>query len=438
MRLRFFSLAAAVLLLSPLVGAARPVFDGDADGVPDEQDRCLYSPRGFVVGPDGCSTPGDEDEDGVPERSDACPLSPAGAIVDAQGCALDSDVDGVADGIDVCPVSTLGIVVDARGCGAGEKARAPVARRPAPAVPVPLPASSAVVSSPAASATPPAPAVVTHATAPIAVATEAASSSTAAHTFYFDGGSAQLSWSTSHAIRASAADLLSALEKDPNVALMLSGHADTKSDGRDAPRLAGARATAVKVALIAAGIPAHRLTVRVPGVGEPRFRGEELERNCRVELRTVPWQARVAAPVPAAAAAPATPRVPASAAPAAATTPVGAPAATPPPETALRDGALMIGFAPYSAVLDSSALGAMKRFVTDSTRPLLADAAARVVVVAGIESGETGAAALRLAESRAASVMSALIALGLPRNRIEFAADRQTGARRADLRLQSG
>lgn len=278
---------ATALIVLPVLVDARPALDGDADGVPDERDACLYSPRGIVVGPSGCSTPGDEDEDGVPEARDACPQSPAGARVDAQGCALDGDIDGVADGVDACPGSRLGLVVDARGCGAGERAQAlPV--RPLPPPPPPPPQVARAVAAPSAA------------------------------------------------------------------------QAVTK-----------------------------------PSV------------------------------VPSRPAAPAV----------VATTPA---ARAPQPVAKIPEGATAIGFAPYSAVLDAAAEAALQRFVADSTRALLADPDAKVRVVGGVEADETGAAALQLAESRAATVQARLTVLGLPRNRIERAQDRQSGARRVELRLVPG
>lgn len=443
---RILALAAALFVVLPALSATRPLFDGDADGVSDERDSCLYSPRGVVVGPNGCSTPGDEDEDGVADASDSCPLSPAGAIVDLQGCALDGDSDGVADGIDACPASRANVRIDSRGCGPGDRVVALAPKRPRvaaaapappvqPAAPAPMaPAPASTVAVPAATSTLPGGAAEAGPVLPSAVTTGALDRrAQPERTFYFDKGSSALSWAVSRAIKESAKDLLPKLEKNPTAGLIVSGHADTKSDGADAARLATARATAVRAALIDAGVPPQRLSVRVPGVNEPRFYGADLERNCRVELRVLTRLGTdsmpvVAAPPPA----PAPAAVAPVAAPRATPTSKPAPVVTPVP---VRAGTTAVAFAPYSAMLDDSAIGVLNRFVQDSTRPLLADAAARVVVVSGVDAGETGAAALRLAESRSASVMAYLVSLGLPRNRVELSNHAQTGTRRAELTL---
>lgn len=439
MPMRFLALFFGLLVAIPALGAGSVpplAFDGDADGVPDDRDACPYTPRGIVVGPNGCSTVGDEDEDGVPDAIDACPLSPAGAIVDAQGCALDSDTDGVADGVDACPATPVGVRVDARGCGPGERAVALAPRRPRVAAVAPAVEQAAAPAPVAAPIAPPVAAGVAPDAAPVLspVVTTAALDRRAEpeRTFYFDKRSAKLSRSVSRAIKDTAAALRPELESNPSAGLMVSGHADTKSDGADAPRLAAARATAVRDALIDAGVPPQRVSVRVPGVNEPRFDGANLERNCRVELRVLTrlGTESLPAPTPAATIAAAPP-------PAAVVKPAQAASPSVPPTTAAptRDGSTSVAFAPYSAMLDDSAIGTLNRFVQDSTRPLLADAAARVVVISGVDAGETGAAALRLAESRGASVLAYLVSLGLPRNRVELSNDAQTGTRRAELSL---
>lgn len=152
-------LAAIGLIWSTWLAAAPPMVDGDADGVSDEIDLCLYSRPGDVVNRVGCTmqddsdgdgvpdhvdfclgTPAeravdpfgcetgatrpptgaieDGDGDGVPDNEDVCPYTDAGARVDPDGCALDADFDGVADGLDRCPNSPLGQVVNAQGCPA--------------------------------------------------------------------------------------------------------------------------------------------------------------------------------------------------------------------------------------------------------------------------------------------------------------------------------
>ena len=178
-------LAAIGLIWSTWLAAAPPMVDGDADGVSDEIDLCLYSRPGDVVNRVGCTMQDDSDADGVPDnvdfclgtpagravdpfgcetgaeraplvavddgdgdgvsdREDVCPYSDAGALVDPDGCALDSDFDGVANGLDRCPSSPLGQVVNAQGCPA--PVSAPSTARPAS----PPPSAARVPVSPPA------------------------------------------------------------------------------------------------------------------------------------------------------------------------------------------------------------------------------------------------------------------------------------------------
>lgn len=118
------ALASALLLGGSAAAFALQNFDQDADGVPDDRDRCLYSAQGAAVDAQGCALPADQDQDGVPDRADACPLSPLGSEVDRQGCALDSDLDGIANGIDQCAATPAGSFVDERGCVLGAPAQA--------------------------------------------------------------------------------------------------------------------------------------------------------------------------------------------------------------------------------------------------------------------------------------------------------------------------
>lgn len=137
-----FTLAAAS-------ASAAVIVDGDADGVADDRDHCLYTPVGISAGTNGCSRPGDEDEDDIPDLIDACPLSPAGAIVDEQGCAVDGDLDGIADGVDHCPTTRADSGVDDAGCAAGEKRQALAVRTPraiAPPVAIESPSSARVAA----------------------------------------------------------------------------------------------------------------------------------------------------------------------------------------------------------------------------------------------------------------------------------------------------
>lgn len=90
--------------------------DGDGDGVNDDVDRCLATPSGAVVGPNGCAL--DSDNDGVPNGLDDCPGShpDASGTVDLFGCPVDSDFDGVLDYLDACVNNPVGAIVDGNGC----------------------------------------------------------------------------------------------------------------------------------------------------------------------------------------------------------------------------------------------------------------------------------------------------------------------------------
>ncbi len=120
--------------------------DSDADGVPDQRDKCQNTPLGAIVDMSGCpidsdgdgvpdglddcagtppmargmvdifGCPVDSDFDGIPDYLDRCPFNPVGAHVDSVGCPIDSDADGVPDGLDDCPTTLYGAEVDRRGC----------------------------------------------------------------------------------------------------------------------------------------------------------------------------------------------------------------------------------------------------------------------------------------------------------------------------------
>lgn len=120
--------------------------DSDGDGVNDQLDSCLNTPRGAEVDQQGCSRdsdldgvpnglddcpgtvvnarllvdihgcPVDSDFDGVPDFSDSCAFNPVGAMVGENGCPLDSDNDGVPNGLDDCPYTLVAVEVDRHGC----------------------------------------------------------------------------------------------------------------------------------------------------------------------------------------------------------------------------------------------------------------------------------------------------------------------------------
>lgn len=63
--------------------------DADGDGVGDDKDRCLGTPKGVLVDSHGC--PFDTDEDGVPDYMDKEPKSKKGAKVDGFGMTINED-----------------------------------------------------------------------------------------------------------------------------------------------------------------------------------------------------------------------------------------------------------------------------------------------------------------------------------------------------------
>jgi hypothetical protein len=159
-----FCVALAVLALAALniaaVQARTPIVDGDADGVDDAVDQCLYTSPRAAVDARGCSAQTDQDGDGVADAVDDCPYTTPGAEVDARGCALDDDFDGVANGLDACVDTELGALVDTQGCSKGQVAKAitpkPRSLPPAsalssvPTPPVVTPAAATTVIEPAA------------------------------------------------------------------------------------------------------------------------------------------------------------------------------------------------------------------------------------------------------------------------------------------------
>jgi len=90
--------------------------DSDGDGVGNDKDDCLNTPRGVNVDKHGC--PLDTDGDGIPDGLDDCPGTNSASVgkVDIYGCAVDSDFDGFADFEDKCPYNRVGAWVDTSGC----------------------------------------------------------------------------------------------------------------------------------------------------------------------------------------------------------------------------------------------------------------------------------------------------------------------------------
>jgi hypothetical protein len=115
-----------------LAGAC--IFDGDADGVADDQDNCPDLPNADQADSDGdglgdyCDPDGDADGDGVDNQTDNCPFVPNADQADVDGDGIgdacdsegDSDGDGVPNGLDNCPDDDNPTQTDTDGDGVGD------------------------------------------------------------------------------------------------------------------------------------------------------------------------------------------------------------------------------------------------------------------------------------------------------------------------------
>ena len=94
----------------PIPGCVNRMLDDDADGVPNEFDRCPQTPAGELADVDGCS------------RSQGGMFADTGTVdVPMTEGPPDSDGDNVADVFDRCPGTPADVVaVDSAGCPAGD------------------------------------------------------------------------------------------------------------------------------------------------------------------------------------------------------------------------------------------------------------------------------------------------------------------------------
>ena len=169
--------------------------------------------------------PADADGDGVPDDRDACPGTAPGVAVDASGCVPDSDGDGVADDRDKCPGTASGVVVDNDGC---EEIRF--------------------------------------------------------ENVHFDTESAVLDATAKRKLDAVAA----VLERNPDVVVEISGHADSRGPEDYNMRLSVSRAESVSRYLAQQGVDASRMTVRGFGESRPVASNDTASgqaQNRRVELQ---------------------------------------------------------------------------------------------------------------------------------------------------------
>ncbi|HUT62489.1 MAG TPA: OmpA family protein [Anaerolineae bacterium] len=89
------------------------MIDSDGDGIKNNIDIELHTPRGFPVDTYGRSL--DTDKDGVPDGIDREFDTPLGAHVNSSGVGMDTDGDGVFDGLDMEPQTPIGCPVDRFG-----------------------------------------------------------------------------------------------------------------------------------------------------------------------------------------------------------------------------------------------------------------------------------------------------------------------------------
>lgn len=286
-------LAAVALNIAVSQAQARtPIVDGDADGVDDAVDQCLYTLPQAVVDARGCSAQSDQDGDGVRDDVDDCPYTSAGAEVDARGCAIDDDFDGVANGLDACADSQLGALVDDRGCGIGQLAQAikPRPRAISPvattsvrsAAPLNRPVGGPMVQSPelaraptsVGSSTPlpvpsPQPRAPVRIVIPAPVVTAAAVAGRAAQpaapkpanllSLSFAPHRNTVGAGSMARLSKALPALREALAARSQAVLLVEGYADTESDGDAADTLARSRANTLRRLLEQQGIDSKRL-----------------------------------------------------------------------------------------------------------------------------------------------------------------------------------
>jgi len=102
--------AVAGITFNGIIGA---LIDSDDDGIYDNRDMELHTPRGYPVDSRGIAI--DTDLDGVPDGKDREPDTPLGAKTNPVGVGIDSDNDGVYDGIDLEPDTPAGASVNKFG-----------------------------------------------------------------------------------------------------------------------------------------------------------------------------------------------------------------------------------------------------------------------------------------------------------------------------------
>lgn len=91
----------------------RALLDSDDDGISNNRDAELHTPKGYPVDKRGAAL--DSDGDGVPDGRDMQPDTPHGAKTNFRGVGIDSDGDGIYDGLDMEPQTPRAAAVDRFG-----------------------------------------------------------------------------------------------------------------------------------------------------------------------------------------------------------------------------------------------------------------------------------------------------------------------------------
>lgn len=203
--------------------------DSDGDGVSDMFDKDMTTPEGVKVYGDGTSV--DTDGDGIPDNMDDEPFTSKGAQVDARGKAIDSDNDGVPDNLDAEPNTPSGTLVNFQGKAIPEGGDVGAGFLPA---------------------------------------------------VFFDFDKANIKYQ----YYDNMAGMAKLLKANPELNMVLVGHADHQGNEQYNERLATRRAEAVRDHLIKIyNIDAARLTIETKGETDPLAQPTHPAQNRRVDFK---------------------------------------------------------------------------------------------------------------------------------------------------------
>lgn len=234
------------------MGRSQELRDADLDGIADDADQCPTQAEDYdgFEDSDGCPDI-DNDGDGIVDDRDACPSSAEDfdGIADDDGCPeSDADGDGILDEDDACPLAAEDFdgYEDTDGCPEAGSREMPVAGAQSAQ-------SERVVRELSYSAV------------------------------YFDTDAVRLDTAARNEVRSISA-LLLRYEGD----IVLVGHADERGPEEHNRELSIARATAVRNALVDAGIDPARIGIEARGSSDPLGSttdfGRSVNRRVTVEL----------------------------------------------------------------------------------------------------------------------------------------------------------